>query len=535
MGFLVGGYNDQIFILWQSWCMNAEGAFNATSFCSYYAYPYGIDINVFYSQPILWGVFFLLARVLGGVTAYNILIFLGGALGLLFSYLLFRKWFSFYVSVSLALSYALSSYFFVHVGSHVDLSQIWVFPAFLLIFLKAIRSQKLTYYLFSGLFISVTLLISNYYGYFLYLLSLLFFFIEVIKPEVFRNGKKLLWKVFAFAVMGISSLIVAIPFVTPYFRANFISNTQDSLEENKLKVVRPIEDFFIFSSRPWHFLLPSTRNPFFGKFSEEVISQLERKDYFLFKNYFHDEHAGLFLGLSNLLLMIFSVYLFFKSQVELKDREVMLKMLFVLFMLILFSFPPYFAVSQSKIYLPSYALYLFFPMFRVLSRLGVIILLVTLFISGFGLSYIEKKIPNILFLIILLLLTSFGLVQSFVPVRLTNVSVTPPVFTFLRYNTSKDSVIAVYPYTEGNKVLFWMREHQRRFANPRGFHIGDFDSAEFTSKLKTDEGLDDARISGINYLLVFKSSSAASLHFFKGSEQIRLLKEFDDSYIYTFN
>jgi len=79
------------------------------------------------------------------------------------------------------------------------------------------------------------------------------------------------------------------------------------------------------------------------------------------------------------------------------------------------------------------------------------------------------------------------------------------VFTYIKNNTPKNSVIAVYPYGKTNLSLFWIREYQRPLINPQGYLNKDasFDAKDFTAKLDSCEGLIDAKNLGVTHLVYF--------------------------------
>jgi hypothetical protein len=95
--------------------------------------------------------------------------------------------------------------------------------------------------------------------------------------------------------------------------------------------------------------------------------------------------------------------------------------------------------------------------------------------------------------------------EFFVPIKITDVSTPPKIFTYIRQNTQQNQALAVYPYSKNVETLFWMREHQRPFTNTRDLRKPEFgfDSIEFTKKLPSCEGILEARNLGIDYIVYF--------------------------------
>ena len=165
--------------------------------------------------------------------------------------------------------------------------------------------------------------------------------------------------------------------------------------------------------------------------------------------------------------------------------------------------PPYITISMYKIYLPSYLLLNAFPMFRSLTRLGLITLLIELIYTGYGYQYILKLLNfkhKALNFLIVGLLGFLGLLEFYVPITFTKINETPAVYTYIKESTPADSVLTVYPYNAAISTEYWIKEHQRKFINPRGY----MDSEDFTQDLQTEEGILKARDLGATYLIFFK-------------------------------
>ncbi|PIR43015.1 hypothetical protein COV24_05175 [candidate division WWE3 bacterium CG10_big_fil_rev_8_21_14_0_10_32_10] len=376
---------------------------------------------------------------------------------------------------------------------------------------------------------------------------------------------------------------------------------------------RSMEDFFYFTSRPWYYFLPSPENPWFGRLTTKVIDWLQNDwGYWLTSNYFPSEHTASYLGIINFIFAVLGVIYIIKkvksgkvesqklmgsdkthakrsfqprqgyggqvvstlrmmlsSRLNLsiihypvstnKKYLTILTLGLVGILLSILTLPPYFTISLHKIYMPSYLLWKIFPMFRVLARLGILILLIELVYTGYGyvffLNFLKKRIKKLKiknsstsfykFLSLLVhnwpftsffLLAPFfvlSLMEFYVPVKITDVSSTPKVFTYIRNNTPIDSAIAVYPYSKTNESVFWMREYMRRLVNPRDFARSDygFSSKDFTFNLNTCKGLIEARNLGTNYVIYFNTiDNDKSLNFFANVSILDKMVDYKDLY-----
>lgn len=534
MNYFIGYYGDQIFLLWSVWWYKNYKilGFTTEHFSPLYAAPFGKGFGGISTEPITWGVYYFLSKYIDGILVYNFLIVLSFFLSFLFSYLLFKGYFHKLISIYLALSYSFSSYYLSQISNHLDLSQIWVLPFFLYIFLKKKDSENFKDYIFLGLLIGFISLISSYYGFFIYLFIAFFtlssFLYNLAKSKVlFLNKMELIGPLL---MLLVSSCIVFL-MLKPYFIVNYLEKSSSTVNQ-ELKTIRPLDDFITYSSRPWYYFLPSERNPLFGKFSTDVINGLASKNYFLFNNYFQEEHGGNFLGFGTLLLLMVSVPLCKRFGVKVIKGKFIFSLFFITFSFFILSMPPFFTLNGFKIYLPNYLIFNFFPMFRVMARLSIIILLLTLFISGLSLESMKKILGMKLFFIVLCLLTILNVSSAYIPVTVTDITSKPPVFVYLKENTPPNSIFAVYPYKKTNEALFWMRVHERGLANPKDYYREDFNSPKFTSKLITEEGLKNAKNLGVGFLVVFKNYNKEAEKFFTGTSMLIKQVEYSDSLVY---
>ncbi len=528
--------------------------FGTKMYNSLWGYPFASFISSLEQpEPLFFSVIFLLFSYSSSVWIYNTLSIFGILLSFILSFKLLSAFLSKKLAPLLALIFTISPHFLYCSRSHINMIQLWLplLSIYTLLFYKP-KKLYLKYFL-TGILLTITVGVSNYLAYFtIIFISLYFFSRQIISILALKQNYWTKQNLFGYFLMFFTTGIFTFVMIRPYIMENFlgkyqqtetldrvitrIGNTEveivgDSWKVNpvgeealgkaqsKYILKRPIEDFFTFSLRPWYFFLPSIDNPFFGHLTQGAIHWLQNdKGFWLAQNYFPSEHSAGYLGWVNFSFAIVGlIYVLKKVRVGYfaqnfywtKYHEA-LSLGMVALAMALLSMPPYITINLSKIYLPSYILFRLFPMFRVLSRMGVFILLVQLIFTGFGyisfLSFIEKRFNwrHLNFLAI----TPFfiiSLMEFFIPLRLTDVSTPPKVFTYISQNTQEHEAIAVYPYSKNVETLFWTREHKRPFTNTRDLVRPEFgfDSKEFTAKLPSHEGILEAHNLGIDYLVYF--------------------------------
>lgn len=395
---LFGVIADNDWIFWESFRIQTK---------LYSDFFFGLN-NFFlpriFSEPLLWNSYFFLSKFINNIVLWDLFIVCLVLLNFHFTFELFCKFFHKNLSVLLSLIFIFSSYFLYKFTQHLSLSTLFFYPLSILFLI--LNTTRIRIYLKIGLLIGIAFLISNYIGYFLLIFSTLFLLIKSIfkKELIAMTTKKYPLLILTFTILV---LIVAHKYI--YFtvvKPTSISSVQI--------VNRNLEDFFTFTSRPWYYFLPSVDNPFFGGITKSAINWLQNDwGYFLTTNYFPTEHSASYLGWVNFIFALFGFRYIWRKVREQKKiatsstprsdegavwtREMdVLTLGLVAFCLAIITMPPFFTISGLKIYMPSYLLWKLFPMFRVLTRLGVIILLIELIFTGYGymvfLDAIKKRL-----------------------------------------------------------------------------------------------------------------------------------------------
>jgi hypothetical protein len=394
-----------------------------SDFWQYIGYPHGnINATISPTEPILSWFIFLFLRV-DSVLFYNFLVIAAFALAYITSFYFFRYFLKNpVVSVFMATIFTFSPYFYYRTRSHLALSQFWLVPPFIL---ALINAKKLWHFALIGLYLAIMTLISNYLGYFSALFTAIYFFVKGLAG--YFSGVKY-WSrnvLLGYFLMVMVFAVFMGVFMRAHIAVNYDSLEDGSYREHGFRVDRPYEDFFIFSSRPWHYFLPSVSNPFFGHLSQQTLDFLWNDwQYFLAqKIHYETEHTASYLGWVNFILAGAGCVWIIRRW---REKIEILVLGIVGIALVVVSMPPYMTISGLTVYMPSQLLLEVFPMFRTLTRLGVIVLLIQLIFTGFGYLMIidwfksKFKLRVLPYLVVTPLLV-FSLAEFFVPIKITNI------------------------------------------------------------------------------------------------------------------
>ena len=252
----------------------------------------------------------------------------------------------------------------------------------------------------------------------------------------------------------------------------------------------------------------------------------------LAQNYFEAEHSSAYIGLINLLLLI--VFCFnLKNHIKNKDtKNLYLKLIVLLLILSVLTMPPYITIKGINIYLPSYLLASYVPMFRSLVRLSVFVNLIVFILSAVQLqALVDKyKVSKFVLATILILFAS----ELVLPVKFTQVYREKEMYSDLAKINVNHDYIAIYPTARSGEGLLNMPYQQSPLINPPGYirdQIG-FNYKDFTDNLPMPEALEPFRQLGGKYIVVYKDIKPLELEKFLQSDNIVLIKDYQQAYLY---
>lgn len=510
-----------------------DGLAGCTDFVGY---PTGMCQNLWQNnQPFIFIPAFLLAKLMQPALAYNLIVLGGLGLNFVFALRFFKHLFGRFIGLLLAITFVFSPYLAYQGRSHLDLIQVWPVIWFFHILLFS-KSRNKAIYL--GLLLTLITGFSNYLGYFTGLATALYLFFGFLTTKEKRATlKTALPKV---AKAGTVFLLTALVFMLPYIKSNYFAPKIRMEDATDVRAVnRPFEDFVIFSSRPWYYVLPSVDNPFFGQMTQKSLNLLNRTNNYLTQNYFKAEHSASFLGWATVVLALGGILSLLLAGSSTKtDSQLNYPALgFTVVGLTILTMPPSVVLNGIEIYAPSYILFKVFPMFRVLARMGIIIMLLTLIFSGYSYKalsdfMLKKGFGLTTARAVLTILTLASVAQLFVPPKITHVGTLPKIYSYLGQMDPFKSPIVVYPYSKTNEALFWLTTHQKALINPRFYSNKEtsFDSETFTNLLKTTRGLEYAKALGAKYLVYFYvDDKGESADFFANSMMLYRAGDFEES------
>lgn len=514
---IIGGLGDQIdFLIW-SRLSSVPFQFDSLRVAGYEVYN-----NIFRSllmpwlsnQPVLFA-YLSVGLSKFGFTFYNVFLLQTVILNFVASYLLFKR---FKFKWAYMLMFNFSAYFWIHLGVHLALTQIWLYALFAHVLLGIEEAGDFKSRRFVGLSLLIVLaaMISNYIGFFMLMFLATYSFTRFLVTYLFTKkaeGKKLLYSVY----VSLLALFLIVLLLMPYFQASYVGSSKDTYVNDVIeRVDKDIGSFQYFSSRPWYFFIPPVKNPFVGDVGKNTLTYIENMDYYLADDYFPAEHSGNYFGL--VFLISLGVLLVTKYSYLTKPNKIkIVSLLITAAVLVLFMQPPFYSLGGVNIYTPGYLLYKLVPMFRVTARLGVLVHLCLLLIFGVLISSLKRS--SRWFIVGLVLVTLLG---TYVPIKMVSLE-PPPVYAYLNAEYEPSTYFVVYPYSKVTEALFWLPIHEQLLVNPRGYVVGDFNSKKFTKALPTQEGLGKLIESPAQVLLLDKHVSEGELKIF--GEYVSLVTE----------
>jgi hypothetical protein len=433
--YLLGNFGDNSWLLWEGlrrkynlYTNNDLGLF-------------GYSNNSLITEPLTYYPFLFLSNFINAILLWNIFIILFTGASFYFSYKLIKKNNHTFDAILLSLIWISNSYFSFHSREHLSLMAGFLFPIYLLL---EDRNKKPAL-IFKYLFLIISLGISNYIGVFLIFINSIYSIYKYFKEKNKINLINL--------TAGLSlclSLSAGLKYLFP------------SIERN-------LDNFLIFSFKPWHLFIQPKR---------ALVNLYNTENYLNFKNnilftYFENEHSASFFGFIILILLGLALWRKYKDNFD---------NLFLLLSTLIITLPPVVTIKNLNIYTPSYIFYFLFDQFRVTSRFNIFSFLLILLIIS---SLFKDLGQNIKIKIIKLLLTILIILEIFVPFKITYTNSDTSIYKYLRENTTRDSQIIVYPYEKTNTTFKDMIFIQRKIINPAGYTSleNNFSAKEFTQNL----------------------------------------------------
>ncbi|MFC2172384.1 hypothetical protein ACFLU6_07100 [Acidobacteriota bacterium] len=308
----------------------------------------------------------VIARIFGGVPAYNIMVLATFPLAAFFTYLLgHRLTGSFAASSVAALVYAFAPYHVAHAAYHPHIAQTqWLPLYFLALWLCLQRAgvKRLLVLLATGALV----VFSNFYYGFIIMVLTPFAVIAawlVRPPGVTKRKPRNLF---------ITAGVLAGAFCGGLI---YIHRFAGSVLTHPEKLAFPREDLFLYCARWWSYFLPPVEHPIAGDW---VAGIWER----------HGIGGGLLeqqisLGIGIFILSVFSLALWLAGRRDGGFRNIP-NLVIIASIAFLCSLSPDRQIGSITIIRPSGILYEFLPMFRAYARFSLVVLLMASLLAGMG-------------------------------------------------------------------------------------------------------------------------------------------------------
>jgi hypothetical protein len=537
-------YADPLGVVWDFWWLKYSFINKIpNNFYPYIGYPNGLQIASL-PDPVWKFISTFLSLITNEIVAYNILVLisfpLSGITMYLLAFYLLKDRFSSFIS---GLIYMLSPYHMVKSLQHLGLAHIQFIPFLLLsLFIFRERRNWLSSILV-GISYAIVFSFSYYYGYFALFLVVLFFIFDLCYILIKKEKKSLLKILSFYIISGITSILLISPTIISILKFRAAGISQGVFK-------RSLENLYVYSTRGWEYLVPSIDNPILGKFFKSFIT-----------SNLHGSNIAeitVYLGYIPLLLSFFGLFFWFKTKnsdnlqaniqtitvnnnkKDYKSKFINERLSFAIPFLsisaivwIILSLPPSIGIGSFTILMPTYFLHKIFPMFRVYSRMAVLVILSTSLLAGLGLRFIIEKIKKIKIRYIIIVLIMVLIFIEFInipPYKTINAEKIPPVYSWLK-EQPKDLIIAEYPMVEIDYGLFYTYKYYQRI------HFKKIINGSEKDKIMSD--LEDPYSTwllnkiGVDYIIIHENRYKKELLPILGNlKTLELVKNFGDDKIY---
>jgi len=423
--------------------------------------PVGGPVNYYLYEPLLIGVGRLLTLFVNYFSAFNLLLLVTFPLTGLTTYILVKSLTHSDLSGLVAgYMFAFCPYHFWQSYAHFSLAQTQWLPLYLLALIRVTsgRGRQITSFLFLLLAFFLLFFTSFIYGYFALVLTGLWLLVDLgyrfLRREKYWSWKFLISMVIFFSLAGLVSFF--------YF-------SQFTRLETELGVThegRDLDHALALSARPWDYLLPAYDHPFFGRYISDLRDSFWRltRDWRMASPF--KPESILFLGFTPLFLALVGVL--GRKREGANGNQLVSRLVWVAFGFFLLSLPPYLPLGGVRLYFPSFLLFKVFPTYRVMARLGVLVMLMVSVLAGFGLKPLLSRFSYRVRYLLLPLICSL-IVWEFLnvpPFHWTDFSQIPSYYSWLREQPG-DFIVADYPIEAFDfaEAQLWQTFHGKPILN----------------------------------------------------------------------
>lgn len=469
---------DPLGVLWGMWWTRYAFTHHLDpGVMTFAAYPFGLRLSGFGADPLSGLLTRWLSIALGETTTYNIILLLAFFFSAVTMYFLVR-----YLTGSKAAAFfsgaafAFCPYMLMHGKEHLGLTFGALFlPLFTLSLVEAVRRRTVRAAAACGAVFLIMTLVNYQYGLIGGIFGAAFVFLAWLTGKPWNRrwrGALSLRK-----ALPVLVLVAVVAGVTLFLLLTFTHSSPE--KRNSLNAA------YIYSARPWDYILPHAEARFFGGLTRSFIeSHLHGS--FLVEN-------SLFLGFIPMLLAVLGLAAvsFMKpgsggtaargvppdgpghpNPITSDTKRLMFSFATCGAFAFLLSMPPTAKVLGVKLYFPSYLVFKVLPQFRAFARFGLVVMLCVTVLAGYGIALLASSLSSsVRRTAVVLLLTALVLLEFAVvpPFRSLDTRSTTDYYRWLK-EQQVETAVAIYPLFYGDDFysydyLFEQRNHQKKLLN----------------------------------------------------------------------
>ena len=327
-----------------------------------------------YSQPVTDMTGALLARVFGGVAAYNWVVLLSFPLAAATAYLLARHLtLSAAGATVAAMAYAFSPFHLAQAAYHPHIAQIQWLPLYLLALWRCLDAPTLAAVGFLGL-ATLAVTLSNFYG------GLI---AAVITPVALGVYWLVMRPVNRRPEHGLRVTALSLVLIAACGMA-YALYAASAVIENPHAFRFPRGELFLYSARWWSYLVPPVAHPLFGQAAHRVWDAAGVRDGLL------EQQVSIGWGLIVLGGVAVGRWSWLVRNRQSASSVRVPVLVAVGTTALLCSLSPERLVGTFTVSAPSALLYTIVPMFRAYARFGVVVHLMAALLAGIGVDFLRR-------------------------------------------------------------------------------------------------------------------------------------------------
>lgn len=425
--------------------------------------PFGADYTHYPFQQMFW-LYKKLFIFLDEITAYNLIIFIGFFASALSAYIL-----AYFItkevkaSIFAGVIFSFNPFHLMQSTKHLWLATTqWIPVYFLMLFLLFIetfhggRNKPYIPLLCAASFVLV-LFENYYYGYMIFVLTILLFLIHMVKIAWQHRLREI--KIRPFVFFCFFCFILTLPFLIPIWN-NFHAAKQGIITSEDY--IRSTRELDMHGAKWFDYFIPPSAHPLWGQTIQERIYNKTNGD--------NPGEKILFIGIVPSFLSGYAIFQSWKN--KMKDplkQKIVFFFLVVIFLAFILSFQEYLVIAGIRFPLASHFLYQVFPMFRVYARFGIFVMLGISILAALGIKELLARGQHWHFLMPVLVFFIIFEFVNFPPYPITRTDEVPQIYRWLREQPG-EHIIVEYPLAEWDtfthyKYLFWQRYHQKPILN----------------------------------------------------------------------